>query len=51
MAIHIETGTEFNILKVTICEPKARNRVNVNVSIYLLVVGCNLSFFHKTVGS
>ena len=40
-------GLEFNIFKATICE-QARNLVNVNVSIYLLIVDCNFSFFHKT---
>ena len=43
-------GLKFNILKVTICEQKACN-VNVNVSIYLLIVECNFSFFHKTFSS
>ena len=42
MAIHTKRGLEFNILKVTICEQQACNVVNVNVSIYLLIVECNL---------
>ena len=39
---------EFNILGVTICEQKACNRVNVDISISSLIVRCNFSFFHKT---
>ena len=51
MAIHIETGTWVQFLKLTICEQQACNFMNVNVSIYLLIIECNLSFFHKTLSS
>ena len=44
-------GLEFHIFKVTIREQQACNLVNVNVSIYMLIVKCNLSFFHKTLSS
>ena len=44
-------GLEFNILKVTIFEQQACNIVHVIVSIYLLIVECNLSFFHKILSS
>ena len=40
-------GLEFHILKVTICEQQACNRVNVNVSIYLLIVGAIFLFSTK----
>ena len=48
MLIYTESGLEFNILKVTICEQKACNRVTVNVSIYLLIVEYSFSFFHTS---
>ena len=40
-------GLEFEMFKATICEQQACNLVNVNVSIYLLIVECKLSFFHN----
>ena len=47
MAIQSEKGLEFNISNVTNCKQKACNRVNVKVSMYVLILECNLSFFHK----
>ena len=41
MVIHTETGHEFNTLKVTICELKAGNRVNVTR--FKILVNCPFS--------
>ena len=43
MVIHTETGLEFKLLKVTIREVKACNRVNVKR--FNILVNCIVQFF------